>query len=90
MTSSPLVGGCAVVELCADLDLAPAVKPPTTTPSSRVALLAKTIKRNKTCKHFGAVQDGTIAKLDALRSKSGLSMDNLLYKMARTGERMGV
>jgi hypothetical protein len=56
----------------------------------RQARLIAIRQRNGGKRAYGAVQPGTTALLEALRKQSGLSMDKLLYKLARLGQRYGV
>ena len=56
----------------------------------RRMLWIKTAKRNGTIKSYGEVQDGTTALLNELKKVSGLSMDKLLFKLGRMGQKSGV
>jgi hypothetical protein len=56
----------------------------------RMARAREIGRRNAIFNRFDYVQDGTLAKLDHLRKQSGLSMDNLLWRLARLGEKYGI
>ena len=47
-------------------------------------------RKNATLRAFSSVQPGTTALLNVLRENSGLTMDRLLYKLARAGQKFGV
>jgi hypothetical protein len=56
----------------------------------RMALARETGRRNGIINTFGGVQPGTLAMLDGLKTTSGMTMDRLLYKLARMGQKYGV
>jgi hypothetical protein len=51
---------------------------------------ARSAETNALRRAYGNVQPGTTKLLNDMRTRSGLSMDKLLYKLVRMGERAGI
>jgi hypothetical protein len=47
-------------------------------------------RKGMTLRTYGAVRPGTTALLNVLRKNAGMSMDEILYKLARMGQKVGV